>query len=176
MDLRAVRPLRSRRVYLCTDKDNNNLRSRFGYNCNTRKREVRVPRKNYKGMSIEVGSKRKEISLKSTKLKLTSKKLKRSGMDEVIQLKGSIFGDDESCMSVQSSEDIVVGAQSSEDIVGVQSSEDIVVGAQSSEVVIVGATQSSEDVIVGAQSSEDIAGAQSSEDVIVAAQSSEDIV
>ena len=78
-----------------TLKDNNNPKSQFGYNCNTRKREVRVPRKNYKGMSIEVGSKRKEISLKSTKLKLTSKKLKRSGMDEVIQLKGSIFGDDE---------------------------------------------------------------------------------
>ena len=125
-------------------KDNNNPKSQFGYNCNTRKREVRVPRKNYKGMSIEEGSKRKEISLKSTKLKLTSKKLKRSGMDKDVQLTRSIFGDDESCMSVQSSEDIVVGAQSSED-------------------VIVGATQSSEDVIVGAQSSEDIAGAQSTE-------------
>ena len=79
-------------------KDGNNIvRTQFE---NTRNHEVRVPRKCYKGQSFEVGSKRKEVSMKSSNLKSTSKKLKRSDIDEGIRSdeysNGDIFGDEHS--------------------------------------------------------------------------------
>ena len=70
-------------AYICrTMKDNKNQRTQFGSKITTRKKCMRVPRKDYKGMSIKVGSKRKERSLKSTTLQSTLKKSKRSNMDE----------------------------------------------------------------------------------------------
>ena len=61
-------------------------RTQFGDKVNTRNHEARVPRKCYKGQSYEVGSKRKEVSMKSSDLKSTSKKLKRSDFNEALDL------------------------------------------------------------------------------------------
>jgi hypothetical protein len=84
-------------------------RTQFGDQVNTRNHEARVPRKCYIGQSIEVGSKRKQVS----DLKSTSKKLKHSDIDEEVKaysngelksaqdenrkaLQEDIFGDDHS--------------------------------------------------------------------------------
>ena len=61
-------------------------RTQFGDKVNTRNHEARVPRKCYKGQSFEVGSKRKEVLMKSSDLKSTSKKLKRSDFNEALDL------------------------------------------------------------------------------------------
>ena len=166
-------------------KENNSQRTQFGNSLNTRQHEERVPRKCYKGMSVEVGAKRKEMSLTSTKLQSTSKKLKHSDVDEVKSLDAAqvdvensmllldIFRDDASSMSVQSSPEDKVGVQASlEDKVGVQASLEDKVGVQASPEDKVGVQASLEDK-VGVQSSpEDKVGVQASPEDKVGVQAS----
>jgi hypothetical protein len=112
-------------------------RTQFGDQVNRRNHEARVPRKCYKGQSIEVGSKRKEMSMKSSDLKSTSKKLKRSDIDE------GIGSDEYSNGELQSAQDESTKALL-QDIFGDDHSEDIAGLQVSSAIAVVG-----NDAVVG---------------------------
>ena len=112
-------------------------RTQFGDQVNRRNHEARVPQKCYKGQSIEVGSKRKEMSMKSSDLKSASKKLKRSDLDE------GIGSDKYSNGELQSAQDESTKALI-QDIFGDDHSEDIAGLQVSSAIAVVG-----NDAVVG---------------------------